>query len=332
MQISYLVRIITITLCFLFNTAYANIAGHAKRPDDHAPIGVMRDHVHHKGEFMASYRIGYMKMKNLINGDDDVSNSEALNSYNMIPTEMTMKMHMIGLMYGIGHNFNISVMGSFIEKDMDNYGNMSGAFFRDSQGVGDTKINTSYQFYNNDNIKALFNLAISLPTGDIDESYDGSRLAYAMQIGSGSYDILPGLSFNKSYNDYSYGGQLNAIFRTDMNDNGYKFGDQYNSTIWAARRINNNYSISTRFNYTKTEAIEGFDNSLTIGMMPTANPALYEREKLELLIGVNFIATNNNIMNGNRLALEFGIPIYERVDGPMLASDYRLILGWQQTF
>ena len=32
----------------------------AERPDSHAPIGVMQDHTHNKGEFMFTYRFMYM--------------------------------------------------------------------------------------------------------------------------------------------------------------------------------------------------------------------------------------------------------------------------------
>ena len=44
-------------LCLLhMNSAFADSA----QPDDHAPIGVMADHQHQKGEWMISYR--YMGM------------------------------------------------------------------------------------------------------------------------------------------------------------------------------------------------------------------------------------------------------------------------------
>lgn len=35
----------------------------AKMPDDHAPLGVMGDHVHNAGEFMVSYRFSRMSME-----------------------------------------------------------------------------------------------------------------------------------------------------------------------------------------------------------------------------------------------------------------------------
>ena len=41
--------------------------------DDHAPIGVMGDHAHKKGEFMISARVMHMEMSGNQIGTDDVS-------------------------------------------------------------------------------------------------------------------------------------------------------------------------------------------------------------------------------------------------------------------
>jgi len=69
------------------------------RPDSHAPIGVMGDHTHKKGEFMFSYRYMLMGMDGMLDGSDDISNAEIMNrGYAVTPTEMTMQMHMLGAM------------------------------------------------------------------------------------------------------------------------------------------------------------------------------------------------------------------------------------------
>ena len=49
----------------------------SNRPDGHAPISVMGDHVHHKGEFMFSYRYMIMGMSHLKSGNDRTTNSDA---------------------------------------------------------------------------------------------------------------------------------------------------------------------------------------------------------------------------------------------------------------
>ena len=310
-------------------SSYAN-SNH--KVDGHAPIGVARDHIHKKGEIMGSYRISYAKMKGLRENDDDITISDVLNDYNMSPTEMTMKMHMAGLMYGITDNFTISAMGSFIEKDMDLINRMNAQSERKVDGIGDSQINLSYGYFAQDYGRSQLNLALSLPTGSINQKYDGARLAYPIQVGSGSYELRPGISYS-GYKDnlFSYGGQLNAIFRLDSNDNGYKLGDSYNATSWIAKKLNDFFSISTRLDYNKNEAIEGSDSTLTPNMMPGADTSIQDKERLDLLFGVNFMM-HHGFFQGNRLAIEFGKPIYQRMGGPLLKNDYKLTIGWQNTF
>ena len=77
----------------------------------HAPIGVMADHMHKKGESMISLRASYMKMKsNSLDGnsivdseilviDNPHSNSPA--KLSVVPIKMNMKMLMLGGMYAL---------------------------------------------------------------------------------------------------------------------------------------------------------------------------------------------------------------------------------------
>ena len=43
------------------------------RPDGHAPISVMGDHMHAKGEWMLSYRYMSMEMEGLLKGSDSLA-------------------------------------------------------------------------------------------------------------------------------------------------------------------------------------------------------------------------------------------------------------------
>ncbi len=76
----------------------------------------MNDHSHKKGEFMTSYRYSEMKMSGLKNGSSDIADSEALSNYMMIPVNMRMKMHMLGVMYGLTDDITLMMSGSIIDK------------------------------------------------------------------------------------------------------------------------------------------------------------------------------------------------------------------------
>ena len=72
------------------------------RPDSHAPIGVMGDHMHEAGHWMLSYRYMRMRMKGNRDGNHDLSIDEVFAlpvNYAAVPTDMDMEMHMFGVMY-----------------------------------------------------------------------------------------------------------------------------------------------------------------------------------------------------------------------------------------
>lgn len=333
-------KIVIISFSFLssFNV-FANDL--SSRPDYHAPIGVMRDHIHSKGKIMTSYRFGYMYMDENRNNRDRLTEDE-VNSSAIIPTSMIMKMHIFGFMYGLTDNLTISAMTGFSGKKMD-YIRASNdeTFIMESNGRTDSKISALYQFYKNDRHILQFNAGLNIPTGSIKhKKSDGNRFAYPMQVGSGTYDLLPGVSYSGFADDWSWGGQFNGTFRLGRNNSGYTLGDVYNLNVWGARKLNNFFSTSLRLDANLTDEIKGKDrniNPMTMGMMAgqymsaPMNPNLHDKKQIDALIGINFIAPSGDLKN-HRFAVEFGLPAYQRIDGPMLETDYKLTFGWQKAF
>jgi hypothetical protein len=307
---------------------------HGVRADAHAPIGVMRDHVHGQGEVMLSYRYQYMHMDGNRDGDSSVSTQDVLDDFMVAPTSMPMHMHMVGAMYGLTDNLTIGAMTGFMEKEMDHVRRNGTQFDEDNQGITDTKVNGLYEFYNDGKHRLQFNAGISLPTGSInDRKSNGTIFAYPMQMGSGTYDLLPGISYSGLSENWSWGSQANSVVRLGRNDRGYTLGNRYQLTAWGARNINDALSVSLRLDGHAWENIDGRERELQGPnfMAPPPNPDLQGGERLEALVGLNFIVPKGPL-KGNRLAAEFGAPIYERLDGPRLETDYTVTLGWQYAF
>jgi len=311
---------------------------HIHHQHDHAseipaPIGVMRDHVHEKNNWMVSYRFEYMFMGENKDGSSSVSDQNVLDDYMVTPTNMSMRMHMLGLMYGLTDTVTLGIMGGFMENDMDHRRRNLATFNRDTQGWSDTKLNVMHEFYNDGLHRFQLNGGLSLPTGTIDEKQpNGMRQIYPMQIGSGTYDFLPGLSYSGAQDDWAWGGQLNAIIRLGENDNNYTFGDRYQATAWGAKRMNANINISVRLNYETWNDIDGKDPQIGPPFMaPTMDPDLYGGERLEALAGFDY-TFRKGALEGNRFAIEAGMPLYESLDGPRLAEDFSITFGWQKAF
>ena len=65
--------------------------------------------------------------------------------------------------------------------------------------------------------------------------------------------------------------------------------------------------------------------------VPTARADLRHGERIDMIAGVNFIVPGG-ALTGNRLALEFSMPVYQKLDGPQLETDYKVMAGWQLAF
>ena len=77
--------------------------------------------------------------------------------------------------------------------------------------------------------------------------------------------------------------------------------------------------------------VHGADPSLNAAMVPTADPELRAGQHWERLIGANLFALEGRL-KGNRVAIEWAIPIYTNLVGPQLETGGRLSVAWELTF
>ena len=248
------------------------------RADDHAPIGVMGEHTHKKGEFMFSYRYMYMKMDGLRNGTNNLSAEEVLEDFMVTPTDMDMQMHMFGAMFAVTDELTLMGMIPYIKKSMNHLTRSGGTFKTESEGFGDIKLTGLYKVLdwgNNNNV--ILNFGLSFPTGSIDEKDDtpagpNQQLPYPMQLGSGTWDLLPGITYNGRVNNINWGGQAMGVVRLGENDRDYTLGNRLNLTTWTAYNINYWLSGSFRLDWAFWGNIDGADPALNPAVVPTADP------------------------------------------------------------
>jgi hypothetical protein len=307
------------------------------RADGHAPIGVMGDHTHSAGYWMLSYRYMTMRMDGNIDGTSDLSNAEVrAKGFAVVPTEMTMEMHMFGAMRGVSENLTMMVMLPYISKSMDHQRPNGTEFTKDTEGFGDLEIGGMIDVWEGEKHRAHVTLGVSLPTGSIDEDQgQATRLPYPMQLGSGSYEFLPSVTINGQNETCSWGAQLGAVLRLNENDNDYQLGNQINSSVWGAHKWCDGFSSSVRLNAKAWDDIHRSDPDLSGVPVPTADEDRRSGERIDFLIGANLYWPKVRGFTGKedqRLAIEFGVPIHQRLDGPQLETDWTLMIGWQSAF
>jgi len=310
------------------------------RADGHAPIGVMGDHVHHKNEWMISYRFMNMQMEGNLQGRESVSNADIYDAgYMVAPKNMFMQMHMLGFMFAPSDKVTLYVMGGFLDNTMQLKTKMGMDFDTSSKGFGDVKVGALYQLFNKNKNALHLNFGVSIPAGSLRESGvtpmsspNEARLGYAMQLGTGSWDASLGATYLKQYENMSFGLQSTYVYRIGENAEGYTLGDKWNTSFWTAYKFSKEISSSLRVNYMDFASMSGKDAMFMNPMMATVFDAANSGKKqLNLSVGGN-IAFFEGGLNGIRIAGEFGVPLSQDVTGVQMGSVYTFTLGLQYAF
>ncbi len=312
------------------------------RPDGHAPITVMGDHLHHKGGFMISYRYMHMNMEDLLLGGDEVSFQSVLlpngGSYMVTPTKMPMNMHMIGAMYAPSNRLSLMIMGSIVDMEMDHLTAMGTNFTTESSSFGDTRISGLYKIFNRNAQYLHARLGVSVPTGSIEEmdvtpasSPNEVILPYPMQIGSGTWDFETALTYLWQCGDLSGGNQLNATWRTGTNDNEYRLGNQYSLQNWIAYRVLDWLSFSGRIEGRVVDAINGANPDLNPMMVITADTANSGGRYLNGGLGFNLYVPQGSLKN-LRFGFEVSGPFIQNLNGVQLKTKESVTAGVQYGF
>lgn len=348
------------SVLFVYLLSIPLITHASSRADGHAPIGVMGDHLHKKGELMLSYRYSYMDMDGNRIGTNSVSPQQIVSTVpnqffgtpgqpptlRVVPTSMRMEMHMFGAMYAPTDNITLMVMGMYSKREMDHVTfqgptgtTVLGNFTTRSSGFGDTKVAGLIRLHDDGKHKIHLNAGISIPTGSINEEDQvltptGAtatvRLPYPMQLGSDTWDLEPGITYRGFSSDWGWGAQAKASIRLGENSEDYALGDRYEATAWFSYLFSNSVSTSLRIKGTTQDRIDGRDTRI-VGPVQTAQTDFQGGDRIDLLAGVNFLVTEG-VFKGHRFALEAGAPIYQDLNGPQLETDLLITGGWQKVF
>ena len=322
---------------------------HHDHSNAQTPISIMGDHTHKKGEWMTSYRYRRMQMQGSRQGTNSISPEDIVttvanpngppSTLRVVPTEMTMEMHMLGAMYGVTDRFTVMAMAMYVKKTMDHVTfqggagtNRLGEFTTRSSGFGDTSVRGIYNLYETPTSQVNVTLGISAPTGSIKEedtvlspmnTRPRLRLPYAMQLGSGTWDALPGITYTGHKKKWGWGAQYNATIRLESeNSQGYRFGHRHSVSGWGSYKINKEFSINSLISAETTGEIKGSDDQITAPVQ-TADPENYGGDIVTFGAGFLYSPKHSALEN-----LEFGadiaVPVYQDLNGVQLERDWTL--------
>ena len=323
------------------------------------PAGVGAARLIKPGQVMLMYQFMHADKRELVDGDDHVSTTEVATqpnhnagkpgqpaTYRSAPESMEIDMHMFGVQAGITDDLSAMIGVPYLIKERKavTFAGASGTtklgtFENESSGFGDVSASALYRLYDDETHHLHAIAGLSFPTGSIREkgrtlapngTSSKRRLAYGLQLGTGTYDLLPGLTYWGASGAWNWG--LQAIGRIPLgeNDENYTFGDRAVVTAWGGYSLGYGVTLSGRLIQEYAGDISGKDEHLT-GPSPTTDPDNYGGWKTSAAFGVSYRVPTGALMGFNP-GVEVVVPLYQNLNGPQLADSWAVFVGVRKVF
>ncbi len=345
------------------NSNHSEHSEHAHHHGAGTPAGVMFDHVlPNAGDTMVGYRYMYENQSGgTQNGTNSVSDTMLVNQACgsqkcfVTPQNMSMNMHMFELMYAPTDWMTLMLMPQFMDMHMTMRSldgapaspamtTALGAAIVHSQhehttgGIGDTGMYALFKVFKTDAQQINLSLGGTAPTGDSAiqlrdiHQQDLGFIHYGMQLGSGTWDFKPAVTYTANIDDWTFGTQLNGTKRlASHNNSGFALGDIFQATSWGSYSWTNWLSTSVRGIYTAQGALKGAYNGVyhQIGSMDYVRN--YGGRFVDVGFGVNASMPNGSL-KGNRLSFEWLQSVHDDVNGYQLPRYGALSATWSYAF
>ncbi len=354
------------------------------------PAGVMFAHMLPKaGDFMVGYRYMWNSQSgNMFNGTEAVNNASVVgggctepNSYGcfLTPDSMSMSMHMLDLMYAPTDWLTLMLMPQFVDMHMEMRPVLSstiGTVIGDSHslnghythhiqnahetgGIGDLGMYALFKVVDNDRHHLHATAGFSAPTGDVNiqlrrnHAIDGGFIDYGMQLGSGTWDFKPSITYTGHLDEFSWGAQANGTVRMEgKNESGYHLGDMFQGTAWGGYNLTSWLTASVRGIYTVQGSIKGQFTGSEGGQFSQPNgkfqgadgltsiykyspndyPANYGGRFWDVGFGLTAMVPGDGLLGGNRISVEWVQPVHTDYNGYQLDRDGALNATWNVAF
>lgn len=302
-------------------------------------IDVLGVHTHLAGQWMFGYKVMPMRMEGSRQGTTRITTADVLREFPVAPTAMASEMHMFEAMFAPSDALTLMAMVPYQRLSMTHLTRSGREFSTESAGVGDLAVTALYSAVGHvrrDAHRLVARGGLSFPTGSIDQRGDTpmgrqQKLPYPMQLGSGTYDALPGISYFGQSGGWAWEAEAGGIVRLGTNAAGYRLGHQVDAAVSVTRRATRWLAPSVQLGMVSWGRVRGADPELNPMMAPTADPARRGGTRMTMSVGVD-VYLGGGDLEGTRFGLLIGVPVMQSLDGPQLQGRWHLTAGWNWTF
>lgn len=205
---------------------------------------------------------------------------------------------------------------------MEGHSAEEGGFPERTTGLGDVTVMGLYAARTSPWSQLVLQGGVSFPTGSVDEMLGDRRQEYMMQLGSGSFGLVPALAFVGQAHPWTMEARAQATFRLGMNRHGYRLGNEYSVSALGAYKLSRQVAASIKAEGRWFDGINGADPTLDAAMEPTMNPSLYRGKRVDLGFGLTLHEGAGGSKGRVSLGLEAGLPVLQQLEGPQLEVDW----------
>ncbi len=309
----------------------ADVAG-----SSHAPIGVPLSLQVGTDQFGMVLRGSRSQYDGLRDSRDDLSAAENFaRGYEISPEERTDDMLELEAYFGLNERWDLYAVLPFLARDLDYDANVGLAGDIDTSGLGDVQLGAIFRSYDVEQTRLSYLVGLSIPTGSIDERGDyagapNTKLPYDLQLGSGTFDLVPAVLYESATNDILWGARAaGRIHLESENDEGWFRSNSMRLDLWAGKRFADDWKGTVRMQGDWWGDLHNFDPELDPVQSPGEDSLRQGGSRVNLYGGMSYDFDHDRT---NRLELEIGAPVEEWLDGPQLSQELNIVLGWRVNF
>jgi hypothetical protein len=259
--------------------------------------------------------------------------------YMSIPTRMEMTKYTMTAAYGFSPEFTAFVSVPYIRNTMDMKKLMDMGMGMEwmehamtpVEDIGDITVMGLYRIYTNRDIRPTDALTVGVglktPAGSYTEKTSSGKYVHAhMQPGTGSWDPIISLIYVKMANPFLL--QADATYQiTTRNSEGYEFGDSLSTGITGKYAVTPKFNLTAGLTYLHINRASDRDGNYTDMDSLMDDPENTGGDSIWFSPGIEVLP-----LKGGSVDLKAQFPLWERVNGIQLVSNYRILIGVSYSF
>ena len=281
--------------------------------------------------FALWHRYKEVRFEGYKDGTNALSNTEVLQQFPVLPTVIDQEAHIFGLNYRHSNRLDFTISIPHLYQSTQHIRRSGGPFTLKSDGFGDLSVTGNYAAIRYGTTAVVISAGITAPTGTIDAKGDTPRgkntqLPYAMQIGSGSWALNPGITYATAKGLWGLGATLGAVVHLDENKRHYTLGDQKSLTLWTDRELNSRVKFGAHLRAEAWGDIDGQDPDVNPLTAPVAYPGAYGGSQIKVGGSMRF-DWNDDLYDNSFIEFRAAAPIWQNLNGPQPEQKWEFTIG-----